>query len=231
MCTINRSPLVRVILKPSIFPLNRQQPNSTNPTAYRHIEPVCVLLPSCPLAVAAYSCATEGSLYWSKSMQREYNKRHAGQPNKVQLNDAVFALHATFVSFLTLAQVRRRRAARRATVLTLFSWPRVAHRSKLSYCVSWDWFCNSLVGRTIKVSGAGKNAPLLKSGGKAVARKGSVNGMGLVAMQSHGVVACTPRRAPRPETCLPFLLCSTTTTTTSTTTTTTTGGVLRLAGA
>lgn len=47
----------------------------------------------------------KGSLYWSKSMQRAYNKRHEGQPNKVQLNDAVFALHATFVSFLTLAQV------------------------------------------------------------------------------------------------------------------------------
>ncbi|CAN0453740.1 unnamed protein product [Ectocarpus sp. 12 AP-2014] len=38
-------------------------------------------------------------------MQRAYDKRHAGQPNKVQLNDAVFALHATFVSFFTLAQV------------------------------------------------------------------------------------------------------------------------------
>lgn len=46
-----------------------------------------------------------GSLYWSKWVQREYSKRHAGQPSKVQLNDAVFALHATFVSFLTLAQV------------------------------------------------------------------------------------------------------------------------------
>eukprot|EP00903_Cladosiphon_okamuranus_P006785 g6613.t1 len=57
--------------------------------------------------VLAFSCysAFTCSLYWSKSMQREYNERHAGQPNKVQLNDAVFALHATFVSFLTLAQV------------------------------------------------------------------------------------------------------------------------------
>ncbi|CBJ29077.1 conserved unknown protein [Ectocarpus siliculosus] len=57
--------------------------------------------------VLAFSCysAFTCSLYWSKSVQRAYDKRHAGQPNKVQLNDAVFALHATFVSFFTLAQV------------------------------------------------------------------------------------------------------------------------------
>ncbi|CAM9109643.1 unnamed protein product [Ectocarpus sp. 4 AP-2014] len=57
--------------------------------------------------VLAFSCysAFTCSLYWSKSIQRAYDKRHAGQPNKVQLNDAVFALHATFVSFFTLAQV------------------------------------------------------------------------------------------------------------------------------
>ena len=59
-----------------------------------------------------FSRVRAGSLYWSKSMQRAYNDRHAGQPNKVQLNDAIFALHATFVSFLTLAQVRGWRARR-----------------------------------------------------------------------------------------------------------------------
>lgn len=55
---------------------------------------------------ACVGVAVTGSLYWSKSVQRAYDKRHAGQPNKVQLNDAVFALHATLVSFFTLAQVR-----------------------------------------------------------------------------------------------------------------------------
>ncbi|CAM9311806.1 unnamed protein product, partial [Hapterophycus canaliculatus] len=57
--------------------------------------------------VLAFSCysAFTCSLYWSKSAQRAYDRRHPGQPNKVQLNDAFFALHATFVSFVTLAQV------------------------------------------------------------------------------------------------------------------------------
>lgn len=38
-------------------------------------------------------------------MQDSYDRRHAGQPNKVQLNDAVFALHAVFISSVTLSQV------------------------------------------------------------------------------------------------------------------------------
>ena len=52
-----------------------------------------------------------GSLFWSKSVQRAYDRRHKGQPNKVQLNDAVFALHAAFISFVTLAQVGSSKAA------------------------------------------------------------------------------------------------------------------------
>lgn len=53
---------------------------------------------------------TAASLFWSKSVQRAYDRRHKGQPNKVQLNDAVFALHAAFISFVTLAQVRAQAA-------------------------------------------------------------------------------------------------------------------------
>ncbi|CAM9228110.1 unnamed protein product [Pylaiella littoralis] len=76
--------------------------------------------------VLAFSCyaAFTCSLYWSKWVQREYGKRHAGQPSKVQLNDAIFALHATFVSFLTLAQVvyydwrgRKQRPSRSAVIV------------------------------------------------------------------------------------------------------------------
>ncbi|CAM9536620.1 unnamed protein product, partial [Sphacelaria rigidula] len=58
--------------------------------------------------VLAFSCyaAFTCSLFWSWTVQASYDKRHAGKPNKVQLNDAVFALHAVFVSSVTLGQVR-----------------------------------------------------------------------------------------------------------------------------
>lgn len=52
------------------------------------------------MCYAAFTC----SLFWSDSVQRTYDKRHAGKPNKVQLNDAVFAIHAAFISSVTLAQ-------------------------------------------------------------------------------------------------------------------------------
>lgn len=62
-------------------------------------------LPTRRCCVCQYRKPKTGSLYWSKSAQRAYDRRHPGQPNKVQLNDAFFALHAMFVSFVTLAQV------------------------------------------------------------------------------------------------------------------------------
>lgn len=60
-----------------------------------------------------------GWLFWSKAIQRAYDKRHEGQPSKVQLNDAIFALHAAFISFFTLAQVMLEHCDTRALCLAV----------------------------------------------------------------------------------------------------------------
>ncbi|KAL1116727.1 hypothetical protein AAG570_005199 [Ranatra chinensis] len=43
-------------------------------------------------------------LYWIPEVEEEYFMRHPGGLNPVQLNDIVFALHATVVTLLTIVQ-------------------------------------------------------------------------------------------------------------------------------
>ncbi|CAM9111846.1 unnamed protein product [Ascophyllum nodosum] len=57
--------------------------------------------------VLAFSCysAFTCSLFWSKAVQRAYDKRHEGQTSKVRLNDVFFTLHAAAISIVTIGQV------------------------------------------------------------------------------------------------------------------------------
>lgn len=47
-----------------------------------------------------FNCA----FYFSPSIRKEYERMHHGHPNAVQLNDVFFALHAAFVTSITLLQ-------------------------------------------------------------------------------------------------------------------------------
>ena len=73
---------------------------------YRICVCVCVCVYVCVWMLWGEDSA--GSLFWSKAVQRAYDRRHEGQSSKVRLNDVFFTLHAAAISIVTIGQVRER---------------------------------------------------------------------------------------------------------------------------
>lgn len=44
-------------------------------------------------------------MYWNPLIQTQYMDRHAGEENLVELNDVIFALHATVINLVYVSQV------------------------------------------------------------------------------------------------------------------------------
>lgn len=44
-------------------------------------------------------------LYWNKPIQAAYSSRHGGSENLVELNDVIFAIHATAINLVYILQV------------------------------------------------------------------------------------------------------------------------------
>lgn len=81
------------------------------------------------LNVVGFACLSAYNVcfYWSKYIQKEYSDLHDGKPNLVQSNDVAFALHAFFLSCISLSQIvyydvyihKRKRVPSKATILFL----------------------------------------------------------------------------------------------------------------